>query len=155
MPSNCSAAEDSKNPLDCKEIKSVPPKGNQPWIFTESTDAEAEVPVLWPPEELTLWKRLMLGQIEVQRSRLCQRVSWLASISDLMFIKLSKLWETVEDKAAWHAAVHGVAKSWKWFSDWIETTNVLEEIKSSNWKRYKHPNIHCNKYDLLFLFLRF
>ena len=59
----------------------------------------------------------MLGQIEVQRSRLCQRMSWLASISDLMGINLSKLWEIVEDKEAWHAAVHEAAKCQKWFSD--------------------------------------
>ena len=39
-----------ESPLDCKEIKSVNPKGNQPWIFTERTDAEAEVPILWPPD---------------------------------------------------------------------------------------------------------
>ena len=40
-----------ESPLDCKEIKSVTPKGNQPWIFTGKTDAEAEAPVLWPPDE--------------------------------------------------------------------------------------------------------
>ena len=39
-----------KSPLDCKEIKPVNPKGNQPWIFTGKTDAEAEAPILWPPD---------------------------------------------------------------------------------------------------------
>ena len=39
-----------KGPLDCKEIKSVNPKGNQPWAFTGRTDAEAEAPILWPPD---------------------------------------------------------------------------------------------------------
>ena len=39
-----------ENPLDCKEIKSVNPKGNQSWIFIERTDAEAETPLLWPPD---------------------------------------------------------------------------------------------------------
>ena len=39
-----------ESPLDCKEIKPVNPKGNQPWIFTERTDAEAEAPILWPPD---------------------------------------------------------------------------------------------------------
>ena len=48
MPLNCVAGEDFKNPLDCKEIKPVNPKGNQPWIFTGRTDAEAEAPILWP-----------------------------------------------------------------------------------------------------------
>ena len=48
MVSNCGAGEDSI--LDCKEIKSVHPKGNQPWIFIRRTDAEAEVPTLWLPD---------------------------------------------------------------------------------------------------------
>ena len=39
-----------ESPLDFKEIKSVNPKGNQPWIFIEGTDAEAEAPILWPPD---------------------------------------------------------------------------------------------------------
>ena len=42
-----------ENPLDCKEIKPVHPKGNQSWIFIRRMDAEAETPILWPPEELT------------------------------------------------------------------------------------------------------
>ena len=47
---NCGAGEDSWESLDCKEIKPVHPKGNQPWIFIGRTDAEAEVPTLWPPD---------------------------------------------------------------------------------------------------------
>jgi len=43
--------------LDCKETKSVNPKGNQPWIFIGRTDNEAEVPILWPPDIKTHWKR--------------------------------------------------------------------------------------------------
>ena len=39
-----------ENPLDCKEIKPVPPKGDQPWIFIQSIDAEAEAPIFWPPD---------------------------------------------------------------------------------------------------------
>ena len=48
---NCGVGEDSfENPLDCKEIKPVNPKGNHPWIFTGRVDAEAEAPVLWSPD---------------------------------------------------------------------------------------------------------
>ena len=47
-----------ESPLDCKEIKLVHPKGNQSWIFIGRTDAEAETPILWPPDALTHWKRL-------------------------------------------------------------------------------------------------
>ena len=46
----CGVAKILESPLDCKGIKPVNPKGNQPSIFTESTDAEAEVPILWPPD---------------------------------------------------------------------------------------------------------
>ena len=48
---NCGVGEDSlESPLDCKEIKPVNPKGNQPWVFIGRTDAEAEFPILWPPD---------------------------------------------------------------------------------------------------------
>ena len=53
----------------------------------------------------------MLGKIEGKRRRGKQRVKWLDSISDSMDVNLSKLWEVVEDREGWHAAVHGVAKS--------------------------------------------
>ena len=48
---NYGAREDYwESPLDCKEIKPVNPKGNQPWIFTGRTDVEAEAPIFWPPD---------------------------------------------------------------------------------------------------------
>ena len=46
-----------ESPLDCKKIQPVHPKGDQFWVFTGMTDVEAETPVLWPPDELTHWKR--------------------------------------------------------------------------------------------------
>ena len=50
MLSKCGVGEDLESPLDWKEIKLVNPKGNQPWIFIGRTDAEAEAPILWPPD---------------------------------------------------------------------------------------------------------
>ena len=73
-----------ESPLDCKEIKPVNPKGNQPWIFTGRTDAEAQAPVLWPPNAKS-WltgKDLMLGKIEGKRRRGQQRMRWLVGITD-------------------------------------------------------------------------
>ena len=96
---HCAAREDSWESLGLKEIKPVSPKGDQP--HTGRTEAEAKEPkyfghLIWRAVE----KTLTLGNIEGKRRRGCQRMRCSESITDSMDMKLSKLWEILEDTGA-------------------------------------------------------
>ena len=107
--------------LDSKEIKPVNPKGNQPWIFTGRTDAEAEVLILWPldaksqfiekdPDAGKDWGQKKRGATEDEM------VGWYHWL--MMDMNSRKLWEIVKDREAWRVAVHGVVKTQTRLSDW-------------------------------------
>ena len=112
-----------ESPLDIKEIKPVNPKGNQPWIFIGRTNAEASI--LWPPcAELThlkrpwCWERLMAWGEGGDR----EWDGWMASLTQWTWFE-----QTPGDSGqeAWHAALHGVAKSQTGLSHWTSTAIQL------------------------------
>ena len=111
-----------ESPVNCKEIKPVNSKENQLWIFVGRTFAEA--PILWPPDVKSwlIGKDLDTGKVWRQNEKEAAEDEMLDSITNSMNMNLSKVWEIVEDRGAWHAAVHGVAKSQTGLSNWTATT---------------------------------
>ena len=113
--------------LNCQEIQPVHPKGNQSSVFIGRTDAKAETPILWPPDAKNwfIWKdpdAVKDWRWEEKGMTEDEMVGWY---HDSMDMTLSKLRELLMDRGACRAAVHGVAQSWTWLSDWTELIPTL------------------------------
>ena len=113
-----------EGPLDCKEINPVNPKGSQPWIFIRRTDAEAEVPILWPPDAKSRlirkdpdarkdWRQEEKGMTDDEI------IAWHHWLNGHEFEQAPG---DGEDREAWHEAVHGLSKSQTWLNSWTITT---------------------------------
>ena len=120
--------------LECKDVKPVNPKEDQPWIFIGRTVAETETPLLWPsdvksqflgedPNAGNDWRQKEKGAAEGEMVRQQRGLNGRESIScsnSTFKWNLSKLWEMMEDRGAWFATVHGV-ESQTQLSNWITT----------------------------------
>ena len=106
-----------ESPLDCKEIQPVLPKRNQSWIFIGRTDAEVETQILWPPDA----KSRLIGKYPDVGKDWGQEEKGMTE-NDMVGWHhwLNRHEELVMDREAWHAAIHGVTKSWTRLSHWTE-----------------------------------
>ena len=126
-----------ESPLDCKEIQTFHPKGDQFWVFIDRTDVEAEIPILWPPDVKSwlIWKDPDAGKDWGQEEKGTtedEMVGWHHWLNGHEFVETPK---NSEGQGSWHAAVHEVAKSQTQFSKWT-TTTILSVFFSSRQLSY-------------------
>ena len=128
MLPNCGGGEDSWEFLGQQEDQTC-----QPWIFMGRTDAEAEGPILWPPDTDSrfIGKDPDAGKDWGQEEKGRQKVRWLDGFTDSVDMSLSKLWETVKVREPWSAIVYGVTESWAWLSFWTTTTSPGDSTSSN------------------------
>ena len=121
-----------KSPLDCKEIKSVNPKGYQAWIFIGRTDAEVETPILWPPDAKSQISRKdpdVGKDWRQEETRMTEDkvVGWYHRLNGYEF---EQTLGDDEGQRSLMAAVHGVANSWTQLSNWKTTANICTALSS-------------------------
>ena len=125
----CGVGEDSWESLGLQGYQTSQ-SWNQPWISIGRTDAEAEVPILWPPDAKSwfIGKNLDTGKDWGQKEKGGRE----DDITDSVDMSLHKLQEIVKDRDSRCAAVCGVTKSWTWLSNWTTATSFPRSLRQPN-----------------------
>ena len=128
-PELSGAGEDSWESPGLVCLKPINPKVNQPWIFIGRTVAEAEAQIFWLP----IVKSWLIGKDSDAEKDWRQKEKGATEDEMVGWHHLLNGHESeeIQDRGAWCAAVHGVAKSWMWFSDWTTAANVLRDVEKS------------------------
>ena len=134
---NCGVGKTLENPLDCKEIQPVHPKGDQSWVFIRRTDAEAETPILWPPhEELTHWKRPWCWEELEAGGEGDDRGwdGWMASLTrwTWVWVNSGSWWWTGRPGLLWFMRWQRVGYDWVTELNWTERRQRAKELMPSN-----------------------
>ena len=126
-----------ESPLDCKEIQLVHPEEDQSWVFIGRTDAEAETPILWPPDAKSwlIWKDPDAGKIEGRRRRGQQKMRWLDGITDSMDSRFGWTPGVGDGQGGLACCGSQGRKESTWLSNWTELRvlkNLVQSFTSTN-----------------------
>ena len=143
---NCGVGENSWESFGLQGDQTSQFQRKSPWIFIGRTDAKPEAPILWLPDAKSwlIGKDSDAGKDWGQEEKGATEDEMVRQHHWLNGHVLSKLWETVEDREAWHAAVPRITKSWTWLSYWT-TTSIRKPFPDTQMSPLPYPTNHRRK----------